>query len=108
MRETEARAAYPETVLELDSTDLDGLEECRYRPPIGLWIDGGPCRGMLERSEVRGAGSWRDREELHMSCGQPWTWGEDEVTGRGYSTRIVAEVSLYALLGARGATKLHS
>ena len=65
------RSAYPETVLELDSTDFDGLEECRYRPPIRLWIDSSPCRRMLERGEVRGAGRGRDREKLHMSCGPP-------------------------------------
>lgn len=60
------KSAYPETVLELDATDLDGFEESRYRLPIGLWIDGGPSRGMLERGEVRGVGSGWDRERFHM------------------------------------------
>ena len=60
------KSAYPETVLELDATDLDGFEECRYRLPIGLWIDGGPSRGMLEWGEVRGVGSGWNSEVFHV------------------------------------------
>ena len=53
-----AKETYPDTIMELDTTDLDGLENGGNRLPIRLRIKRSPCRRILGRDEVR-----------HVRCG---------------------------------------
>lgn len=51
----ELSSAYPNAILELDAADLQRLEDLRDGLAIWLGVEGGTCRRVLRRLEVRDA-----------------------------------------------------